>query len=66
MSTIVKILIIKSLIIPQFTYLDSVTTIKKQNINELENEIYNFIWDGKRDKVKRLTLIADYDKGDLI
>ena len=65
MSTIGKILIIKSLIIPQFTYLASVTSIKKQYIKELENEIYNFIWDGKRDKVKRLTLIADYDKGGL-
>ena len=60
-----KILIIKTLIIPQFTYIASVTLVSKERISELENEIYRFIWNGKRDKVKRQTLIADFERGGL-
>ena len=55
LSIIGKILIIKTLIIPQFTYIASITLLTKAHIAELENEIYKFIWDGKRDRVKRQT-----------
>lgn len=60
-----KILIIKALIIPQFTYIASTTVLNKDYITAIEKEIYKFIWNGKVDKVKRNTLIAKYDKGGL-
>ena len=65
LSIMGKILIIKTLIIPQFTYIASVTFLSKEQIAELEKEIYKFIWNGKRDRVKRQTLIADFEKGGL-
>jgi hypothetical protein len=34
-------------------------------IKEIESCFYRFIWNGKPDKVKRLTLIGDYEKGGL-
>ena len=65
LSLLGKILIIKTLIIPQFTYIASSTVLNKQYVDQLEKEIYNYIWDGKKDKVKRNSLIADYEKGGL-
>jgi hypothetical protein len=34
-------------------------------IKEIESCIYRFIWKGKPDKIKKLTLIGDYEKGRL-
>ena len=65
LSLLGKILIVKTLIIPQFTYIASSTVLNKQYVDQLEKEIYNYIWDGKKDKVKRNSLIADYEKGGL-
>ena len=65
LSIIGKILIVKSLIIPQFTYVASSTPLSKNYIDLLEKEIFKFIWNGKPDKVKRNTLIADYGLGGL-
>ena len=36
------------------------TTIK--NVNSV---VYNFLWNGKPDKIKRLALISDYKDGGL-
>jgi hypothetical protein len=60
-----KILIIKTLILPKFTFLASSCVIPKTYIKEIESCFYRFIWKGKPDKVKRLTLIGDYEKGGL-
>ena len=35
----------------------------KMYIKEIESCFYRFIWNGKPDKIKRLTLIGDYEKG---
>ena len=60
-----KILIIMSvsLILPKCTSLASSCVVPKTYINEIESCFYRFIWKGKPDKIKRLTLIGDYEKG---
>ena len=65
LTLIGKILIVKTLIIPQFTYIASVTHFNQEYIKMLEKEIYKFIWNNKPDKVKRTTMIASYEKGGL-
>ena len=51
LSMLGKILIIKALIIPKFTFLASSTNVPQQYLKEIERQCYNFIWDGKKDKV---------------
>ena len=58
-----KILIIKTLILPKFTFLASSRVVPKMYIKEIESCFNRFIWNGKPDKIKRLTLIGDYEKG---
>ena len=65
MTLIGRIQIAKSLLIPQITYLISVIPIAKKVISEVEKIIFDFIWDGKSEKVKRKTLCRKYCKGGL-
>ena len=60
-----KILIIKSLVIPIFTYLATVCVVPVQYRKEIESKCFKFIWKGKPDKVKRNTLIGKYEEGGL-
>lgn len=61
-----KIAIVKSLGLSQLIFILSVLPNPPQHfIKELESVIYKFIWSGKPEKVKRLTLIADYKDGGL-
>ena len=60
-----KIVVVKSLILPNLTYLASNTIISKDNIQRFKTLIYNFIWKSKRDKIKRTTLSKDYSEGGL-
>lgn len=39
--------------------------INNERIKEIEKLIYKFIWDSKPDKIKRATLIANYEQGGL-
>jgi hypothetical protein len=55
-----NILIIKTLILPKFTFLASSCVVPKMYIAEIESCFNRFIWKGKPDKIKRLTLIWDY------
>ena len=34
-------------------------------MNEVNSLLYNFLWDGKSDKIKRTEMINDYNKGGL-
>ena len=65
LSILGKILIVKTLIIPKFTFLASATVVPISYIKEIESCCFNYIWKGKRDKVKRSTLIAQYEEGGL-
>ena len=60
-----KILIIKTLLIPKFTYLFHSLTVPKLIITKINSILYNFLWDGKREKIKRVTLIGNKLQGGL-
>lgn len=65
LTIIGKIMIIKTLLIPQLTYLGNVMFFNKKQMKELEHIIFSFLWNNKPDKVKRTTMIANYEKGGL-
>jgi hypothetical protein len=54
---------VKSLLLPNITYIASVCTIPKEYIKRFKTMIYNFIWEGKKDRIKRTDLCKDYSKG---
>jgi hypothetical protein len=59
-----KIAIIKSLLIPQLTYYISImASPSKEQIKEINKKLYNFINNGKREKIKRNIIIGDYKDG---
>ena len=62
-----KIVVIKSYALPKLIYpLTSLPNPPKDSIKRIENLMYDFIWDGKPDKIKRVILTSDFDKGWLI
>jgi hypothetical protein len=65
LSILGKVLIIKALIIPLFTFIFSSCVIPEKYKKEIESKCFKFIWNGKPDKVKRNTLIGDFEKGEL-
>ncbi|MGI9312710.1 MAG: reverse transcriptase domain-containing protein [Alphaproteobacteria bacterium] len=66
LTPIGKILIVKTFALSNFVYLFTVLPNPPQAfIDELNTCIYNFIWKGKIDKVKRSTIIANYNEGGL-
>jgi hypothetical protein len=60
-----RIMIVKSLIIPNITYVASVTNIDKEYVSKFKTMIYKFIWNVKREKVKRETMNKNYLEGGL-
>jgi hypothetical protein len=58
-----RITIVKTLIIPIVTYSASVITIPERIVKQIETMIYAFIWQNKRDKIKRSTMIGQYSRG---
>jgi hypothetical protein len=65
LSILGKVLIIKALIIPIFTFIVSSCAIPEKDKKEIESKCFKFIWNGKPDKVKKNTLIGDFEKGGL-
>jgi hypothetical protein len=51
-----RIMLVKSLIIPNVTYVASVTNIDKKYVSKFKTMIYKFIWNDNREKVKRETM----------
>ena len=60
-----RILLAKSLGISKFNHITSVTLIPVEYKKRIESCLYNFIWKGGKDKIKRNTLIQDYKYGGL-
>lgn len=59
-----KVSVYKSLTLPKLTYLFSVLpNPPEQIIKLLTQESYSFIWNSKRDKVKRNTIIQNIEDG---
>lgn len=65
LSLLGKIVIVKSLLIPNLTYIASNSVLSKEAVQKFKTLIYNFIWDSKRDRIKRCNLSKDYLEGGL-
>jgi hypothetical protein len=61
-----KVTVIKTLALPKLIHLFmSLPNLKQSMLNELNKLFFNFIWDGKTEKIKRNTLIGDIQEGGL-
>lgn len=58
-----KVLIIKSLAISQIIHLANLLPFPDEIIKEFDKMFYDFIWNGKTHKVKKMILIQDYHNG---
>jgi hypothetical protein len=56
---------VSSLILPNITFIGSCTIIPKEYIQTFKNIVYEFLWKGKKDPVKRSVLSNDYLEGGL-
>jgi hypothetical protein len=61
-----KVTIIKSLIVPQLTYLLSVLPNPGQNyLKDIDSLMFNFLWDNKPPKIKREVILQKANQGGL-
>ena len=60
-----KILILKSIIIPNLLYVSSNLYTPDSFISESSDLLYNFIWSNKPPKIKKHTIISDIEEGGL-
>ena len=60
-----KINIVKTLGLSKLIYNASVLNVPKQYVEQINKITFNFIWDGKRAKIKRSTIIGERTKGGL-
>jgi hypothetical protein len=65
LSLIGKITILKSLAFSKIIYQCGVITPPPKFLEQIIDIAYKFIWNNKKDKVKRTTLISDYQNGGL-
>ena len=65
MALLGNITVIKTLALPKLIHLlTSLPNLPQAKINDLNSLFYNFIWNGKSDKIRRSTLIGDiYQEG---
>ena len=64
LSPIGKITVLKTLILPKFIQLFSSIPTPNYILNEINKMFYNYLWNGKPDKVSRKTSM-NYNKGGL-
>ena len=60
-----RIQVIKTFAIPKFMFRASLISLTKEIVKQVNAVLYNFIWDSGKDKIKRLSLISDYENGGL-
>ena len=60
-----RITVAKSLLIPNITFIGSVTKLDKTYVSKFKKLIYDFIWNNKQEKVKRSILSLDFCNGGL-
>jgi hypothetical protein len=58
-----KIKVIKTLILSKFVYLVQSVKVPHDIIKKIDSLIYTFLWHGKREKIRRTTLIGQKFKG---
>ena len=54
-----KVTILKSLALSKLTYNASIIDVPEDIVNKINKLTYDFIWNGKREKIKRKTLIGN-------
>ena len=60
-----KITVTKTLLLPNITYVATNTVIPKEVLRNFNSMLFNFIWSGKKDKIKRSILTKKYEEGGL-
>ena len=65
LSLIGKIVVLKSLVASQLVYVLTSLQSKESIIREVNSLFYDFLWDGKSDKIKRKVMINDFKDGGL-
>ena len=58
-----RALIIKSLGLSQIVYAASNVNIPNEIIYAIKNKIFGFLWNDKKDKIKRESIYQDREKG---
>ena len=58
-----RVTVLKSLALSQITHLIIVDSIPPNFLKTTESIVFKFIWNGKIEKIKRVTLTEDYNKG---
>jgi len=58
-----RVLIIKSLGLSQLVYSGSNLTVPQEITPIIKTKLFNFLWKNKRDKIKRVGLYQDREKG---
>jgi hypothetical protein len=65
LSLLGKIAILKSLAFSMITYQCCSLTVPECFMENIIDIAYKFLWSGKKDKIKRMTVIANYENGGL-
>ena len=65
LSLLGKITVLKSLIVSQLVYILSPLPTNQRVLEEINTLCFNFLWNGKGDKIKRNTMMSDYSEGGL-
>ena len=65
LSLLGKIAVLKSLVASQLVYILSPLPTNQQVIKAINKLFYNFLWNGKGDKIKRDVIINNYENGGL-
>ena len=60
-----KIIVVKTFVLSQFSYLANMCIISDNLLNNLEREIFKFVWNSKTERIKRQTIISSYNEGGL-
>ena len=65
LSLLGKITVLKSLIVSQLVYILSPLPTNQRVLEEINTLFFNFLWNGKGDKIKRNTMVSNYSEGGL-
>jgi hypothetical protein len=65
LSLLGRITVLKSLAFSKVIYQCANLSIPESVVSEIEKSAFNFIWSGKPEKIKRKTVIANYESGGL-
>ena len=60
-----KITIIKSFLVSQLIYNAQMILIPKDVVKQINSKFFQFLWNGKKDKVKRSVVCMSYELGGL-